>query len=172
MSSRVDPRAPCIVGVAAHTWHPHDVGEQGAPEPLAMWEEVARLAALDSTRPALLEQLDSLQIVYCQTCQYDDPVERLAARLHAEPAHRHYSGIGGTTTQQLVNATAERARIDAVTIPNPSVRRAVCTTPPSFWRDATVSARLPGQPTLRLWLMASPRPARLHPSPQPAPAGP
>jgi acetyl-CoA C-acetyltransferase len=108
MSSRVDPRAPCIVGVAAHTWHPHDVGEQGAPEPLAMWEEVARLAALDSTRPALLEQLDSLQIVYCQTSQYDDAVARLASRLGVEPRHRHYSGIGGTTTQQLVNATAER----------------------------------------------------------------
>jgi acetyl-CoA C-acetyltransferase len=49
-----------------------------------------------------------MQVVYCQTCQYDDAVARLAERLHADPAHRHYSGIGGTTTQQLVNATAER----------------------------------------------------------------
>ncbi len=73
-----------------------------------MWEEVARAAALDSTRPALLEQLESIQIVYCQTWQYDDAVARLAARLGAQPAHRHYSGIGGTTTQQLVNATAEK----------------------------------------------------------------
>ena len=73
-----------------------------------MWEEVARAAAADSTRPALLEQLDSLQVVYCQTWQYDDAVARLAARLGVEPRHRHYSGIGGTTTQQLVNATAER----------------------------------------------------------------
>ena len=104
----IDPRAPCIVGVAARTWHPDEVGEQGAPEPLAMWEAVARAAAADSTRPALLEQLDSVQIVYCQTWQYDDAVARLAARLGVEPRHRHYSGIGGTTTQQLVNATAER----------------------------------------------------------------
>jgi acetyl-CoA C-acetyltransferase len=103
-----DPRAPCIIGVAARTWHPEDVGDAGAPEPLVMWEEVARAAADDATRPAVLEQLDSIQIVYCQTCQYDDAVARLAVRLHAEPAHAHYSGIGGTTTQQLVNATGER----------------------------------------------------------------
>jgi acetyl-CoA C-acetyltransferase len=104
----IDPRAPCIVGVAARTWHPDEVGEQGAPEPLAMWETVARAAAADSTRPALLEQLDTVQIVYCQTAQYDDAVARLSARLGVEPRHGHYSGIGGTTTQQLVNATAER----------------------------------------------------------------
>jgi len=104
----IDPRTPCIVGVAAQTWHPDEVGVAGAPEPLAMWEEVARRAAGDSGRAALLEQLESIQVVYCQTCQYDDAVARLAERLGAAPAHRHYSGIGGTTTQQLVNATAVR----------------------------------------------------------------
>jgi acetyl-CoA C-acetyltransferase len=104
----IDPRTPCIIGVAARTWRPDDVGEQGAPEPLEMWEEVARAAAADATRPALLEALDSIQIVYCQTCQYDDAVARLAERLRVDPAHRHYSGIGGTTTQQLVDRTAEQ----------------------------------------------------------------
>jgi acetyl-CoA C-acetyltransferase len=104
----VNGNAPCIVGVAARTWHPDDVGTDGAPEPLTMWEEVARAAAVDSTRPALLEHLDSIQVVYCQTCQYDDAVTRLSERLGAEPRHRHYSGIGGTTTQQLVSATAKR----------------------------------------------------------------
>jgi acetyl-CoA C-acetyltransferase len=103
-----DPRAPCIIGVAARTWHPGEVGVEGAPEPLEMWEQVARAAAVDTTRPAVLDQLDSIQIVFCQTWQYDDPVERLAARLGVDPRHRHYSGIGGTTTQQLVDATAER----------------------------------------------------------------
>ena len=83
------------------------MGEQGAPEPLDMWEDGrARAAATDATRPDVLEQLDSIQIVYCQTWQYDDAVARLAERLGADPKHRHYSGIGGTTTQQLVNATA------------------------------------------------------------------
>jgi acetyl-CoA C-acetyltransferase len=103
-----DPRTPCIIGVAARTWHAADVGPEGAPEPLDMWEEVARAAAADAGRPALLEQLESMQIVYCQTWQYDDAVARLADRLGAEPGHRHYSGIGGTTTQQLVDRTAEQ----------------------------------------------------------------
>jgi acetyl-CoA C-acetyltransferase len=108
VAMRVDRRTPCIIGVGARTWHPEDVGTEGAPEPLAMWEEVARAAAADSGRPGLLEQLDSIQIVYCQTWQYDDAVARLASRLGAQPRHRHYSGIGGTTTQQLVNAAAEQ----------------------------------------------------------------
>lgn len=104
----VDPRAPCIIGVAARTWHPEEVGDTGAPEPLAMWEEVARSAAADAGNPGLVDAFDSVQLVYCQTCEYDDPVERLVERLGADPKHRYYSGIGGTTTQQLVNDTARR----------------------------------------------------------------
>ncbi len=42
----VDPRAPCIVGVARRTWR-----EIPAPEPLAMWEELARAAAADAGSP-------------------------------------------------------------------------------------------------------------------------
>ena len=103
----IDPRTPCIIGVAAHTWHPEDVGAAGAPEPLDMWEHVARAAASDAGNASALAALDSIQIVYCQTWQYDDAVTRLAVRLGADPRHRHYSGIGGTTTQQLVNETIE-----------------------------------------------------------------
>ena len=40
-----DPRTPCLIGVGQHTWHPDEVGEAGAPEPLEMWEDVARRAA-------------------------------------------------------------------------------------------------------------------------------
>jgi acetyl-CoA C-acetyltransferase len=105
--SPTDPRTPCIIGVATHTWHPDVVGDDGAPEPLEMWEHVARLAERDAGKPGLLAALDSVQIVYCQTWEYDDPVSRLAARLGTAPRHRHYSGIGGTTTQQLVNVTSE-----------------------------------------------------------------
>jgi acetyl-CoA C-acetyltransferase len=100
--SGIDPRMPCVIGVAQHTWR-----GAGAPEPLAMQEQVARAAAEDAGAPGLLEQLDSLQVVYCQTWPYDDPVGRLAARLGADPKHRLYSGIGGTTPQQLLNDTAE-----------------------------------------------------------------
>ncbi len=111
MTRAVNPRTPCIVGVGHHTWHPGETATLGAPEPLEMWDHVARMAATDAGNPALLERLDSLQIVYCQTWQYDDAPARLAARLGAGPRHRVYSGIGGTTPQQLVNATA-RAMLD------------------------------------------------------------
>jgi len=109
----IDPRTPCLIGVAARTWHPDEVGEQGAPEPLTMWEEVARAAAADSGAPELLERLDSIRIVYCQTWQYDDAVARLASRLGASPRHTFYSGIGGTTPQVLIgNAAAAILRGD------------------------------------------------------------
>jgi acetyl-CoA C-acetyltransferase len=104
--SAVDPRTPCIIGVGTRTWHPDDVGPEGAPEPLVMWEDVARAAERDAHAPNALQQLDSLQVVYCQTWQYDDAPQRIADRLGADPKHRYYSGIGGTTTQKLVDDTA------------------------------------------------------------------
>lgn len=104
----VDPRSPCLVGVATRTWHKEDVGDAGAPEPLAMWEEVARAAVADAGVPAALDRLDALDVVYCQTWQYDDPAERLRARLGVDPKRTHYSGIGGTTPQLLVQELAER----------------------------------------------------------------
>ena len=103
----VDPRSPCIVGVASRTWRPDAVGDTGAPEPLEMWAEVASAAASDARGRSVLEAVDSLDVVYCQTCQYDDPPRRLAERLRIAPARQHYSGIGGTTAQQLVTAAAE-----------------------------------------------------------------
>jgi acetyl-CoA C-acetyltransferase len=102
--SEIDPRTPCIIGVAQRTWHP---GTADVPEPLAMQEEVARAAADDAGSPGLLQDLESLQVVYCQSWPYEDPVGLLASRLVADPKHRVYSGIGGTTPQQLVNAVAE-----------------------------------------------------------------
>ena len=101
----VDPRATCIIGDAIRTWHPEDVGDAGAPEPLVMWDEVAREAAGPH-----LGRLDAVDLVYCHTWQYDDPPRRLAERLGVEPRRLHYSGIGGTTPQQLVQDNAERIR--------------------------------------------------------------
>lgn len=93
----VDPRSPCIIGVAQETFR------DGAPEPLEMWERVARAAAADSGVASVAERIDSLQVVYTQSWQYDDPAGRLAARLGASPADAFYSGIGGTTPQVLVD---------------------------------------------------------------------
>lgn len=110
MAAAVDPRAPCLIGVGQRTWHPDEVGERGAPEPLVMWEEVARAAAADCggtvSDADVLARLDSLQVVYCQTWQYDDPAARLVDRLGVTPRLRHYSGIGGTTPQVLVQDQA------------------------------------------------------------------
>jgi acetyl-CoA C-acetyltransferase len=99
----IDPRTPCIVGVAQHT-----VREGFSPEPLALWELVVRAAADDTGQAGkVLAATDSLQIVYCQSWPYDDPVGRLAERLGIDPRHRLYSGIGGTTPQVLVQEAGE-----------------------------------------------------------------
>jgi len=102
----VDPRAPCIIGVAQRTWHPEETGEQGAPEPLVMWEEVARAAADDVGSSDVLARVDGVDIVYCQTWQYDDPAARLCDALGVSPKRRFYSGIGGTTPQVLLQERA------------------------------------------------------------------
>jgi acetyl-CoA C-acetyltransferase len=91
--------------VAQHVVRP---GEGPSPEPLVLWEGVVRAATADAGRgQAVLDAVDSLQIVYCQSWRYDDPVARLAERLRISPRHRHYSGIGGTTPQVLVQEAAE-----------------------------------------------------------------
>jgi len=100
----VDPRTPCIIGVAQRTVRPPGP----APEPLDSWELVARAAAADAGVPDVLRDLESVQVVYCQSWPYDDPVGRLALRLGAAPARCAYSGIGGTTPQVLLDDTAER----------------------------------------------------------------
>jgi acetyl-CoA C-acetyltransferase len=100
----IDPRAPCIIGVGQLTVHPD---EGPSPEPLELWAAVCRAAATDSGAD-VLPHVESLQIVYCQSWQYDDPPGRLAEALAIDPAHQFYSGIGGTTPQVLVQDTAGR----------------------------------------------------------------
>lgn len=95
----VTDRGLCVIGAAQHT-----VRDAAAPEPLVSWAQRAREAA--EGIEDVLTHLDSIQVVYCQTWPYDDPVGRLATELGASPGHRHYSVIGGTTPQVLVNRTA------------------------------------------------------------------
>lgn len=102
----VDPRTPCVIGVAQRTVRPD---EGPCPEPLELWAETARLAAADAVPDRgqrVLAAADSLQIVYCMAWPYDRPVDRLADTLRVEPAHRLYSGIGGTTPEVLVQDAA------------------------------------------------------------------
>jgi acetyl-CoA C-acetyltransferase len=95
--------SPCIIGVATRTYRGLD-----APEPLDMWCDVLAAAAADSGGKEVLARADRLATTYCQTWQYDDPLRRLTGQLGIEPRATHYSGIGGTTPQQLVNDAAER----------------------------------------------------------------
>ena len=117
-TGRVDPLAPCLVGWAQHTWpKSRDVD---APEPLDMWESVIRQAAADAHSPRdVLPTIESAQIVYTQTWQYDDPVGRLSERLGIAPKHRLYSGVGGTTPQVLVQeagAAIMRGELDVAVV--------------------------------------------------------
>jgi acetyl-CoA C-acetyltransferase len=100
-----DPRSPCIIGAARRTWHPADAPD-GAPEPLDMWEEVARAAAADAGVPGALAALESIDVVYSQSWQYDDPPARLAERLGADPKRQQYSGIGGSVPEMLAVGVA------------------------------------------------------------------
>jgi acetyl-CoA C-acetyltransferase len=105
-------RQLCVIGAAQHT-----VRDGAAAEPLVSWEQRARAAAAGVEH--VLPALDSLQVVYCQTWPYDDPAGRLATALGASPRHQHYSGIGGTTPQELVNHTAaamQRGELDLALI--------------------------------------------------------
>ena len=102
----VDPRTPCIIGVARRTWR-----DRSAPEPLDQWEDVARAAAADANCPSALVALDALQVVFCQSWQYDDPAARLADRLGARPGTGRYSGLGGSVPLRLVaDAAADMAQ--------------------------------------------------------------
>jgi len=103
----VDPRTPCLVGVAQRTWHL--AGDEQAPEPLSMQAEVVRAASDDAHATGdVLAAIDGLDVVYCMSWPYDDPAGRLAAELGIGPRRCSYSGIGGTVPQQLLNASAER----------------------------------------------------------------
>ncbi|TDD09632.1 acetyl-CoA synthetase [Nonomuraea deserti] len=97
----MDPRTPCLIGIAQRT-----IREQPGPEPLDLWEEVARAAAADARLPA--GRLDSIQLVYTDSWQYDSPVGRLAERLGAAPRHRAYSKVSGTAPHLLIGEAAAR----------------------------------------------------------------
>jgi len=101
----IDPRTPCVIGVAQRTVRPLD---GPSPEPLDLWEQVCRAAVADSGAAGdVLAAVDLLSVVFCQSWPYDDPAGRLAVRLGASRARRVYSGLGGTVPQQLVTAAVE-----------------------------------------------------------------
>ena len=99
----IDPRSPCVIGVAERTVR---ADEGDAPEPLDLWEEMCRGAARDSGGAEVLASVDSLQVVYSLSWQYDDPPARLAERLGLREGARHYTGLSGTSPQKRIQAAA------------------------------------------------------------------
>ena len=83
-----------------------DVGDAGAPEPLEMWEHVARLAERDAGKPGCSARSTASRSCTARRGSTTTRSRASRERLGADPRHRHYSGIGGTTTQQLVNGTS------------------------------------------------------------------
>jgi len=78
-----------------------------------MWEQVAREAAADTgaaDASSVLAALQSIDVVYSQSWQYDDAVARLSERIGASPARRRYSGIGGSVPLVLATGVAQEIR--------------------------------------------------------------
>lgn len=101
----IDPRTPCLIGVAQRTLHP---GAGDAPEPLEWMHEMAHAAAADSGGRDVLAAIDDLRVVYNLSWTYDDAPRRLAERLGLAVASRHESGLSGTSPQKFVNEAARR----------------------------------------------------------------
>lgn len=101
-----DPRAPCIVGVGQLTVHSAD---PAATEPLDLWAEAVARAVADTGGRRVLDAVDRLGVVHCESWAYDDPPGRLAARLGIEPARRTYSPAGGIAPQTFLHQMAEAA---------------------------------------------------------------
>ncbi len=102
----IDPKSPCIIGTARRTWHP---GGLEAPEPLTMWEQLARAVGRDaSSNQDVLGAIDFLGLVHCQSWAYDRPADRLAQRLGITRADQVESILAGTSPQRLLNHAAVR----------------------------------------------------------------
>ena len=99
----IDPRSPCVVGVARRTHHP-EAGD--APEPLESWAEMAHAAAEDSGGHGLVDAIDDIGLSYCLSWQYDDPTARLAERLGLE---NRTDGAGNVVVKKPGTAGNESA---------------------------------------------------------------
>ena len=76
------------------------------PEPVALMEQAARIAADDAGAPDLLRRLDSVQVVEIMSLGYANAPLALATRVGASPRETVQSAVGGNSPQQLVNQAA------------------------------------------------------------------
>ena len=104
---------PVIIGVGEITWRPPDV--LAGLEPLALMEaalHAAQADALEGARPhvgaALLQAIDSLDVVCEHSWPYEDAPALLSERLHITPRHRAYAQAGGESPIRLLHEAAQR----------------------------------------------------------------
>jgi acetyl-CoA C-acetyltransferase len=96
---------PVIVGVGQFMNRSERI--EDAIEPVELMARVARSAAEDAGDTALLEKLESVQVVNQMSWPYADAPGALAERIGATPAQKVYTSVGGETPQRLVNEAAE-----------------------------------------------------------------
>ncbi|HTZ08761.1 MAG TPA: hypothetical protein VMB72_06805, partial [Acidimicrobiales bacterium] len=100
-------RVPVVVGAGQVTNRDEDPAR--APDPFALMEEAARLAAAETATAAatVLKDLTHCWMVHSLSLRHGDPAPELARRLGAEGAEARCSGMGGSIPQWLVNRAAE-----------------------------------------------------------------
>lgn len=96
---------PVIVGVGECVDRPELVEQ--ALEPLALMERALRAAEADASA-ALLEKLESLELIGLISWRYRDPVSQLCARLRISPARKVNASMGGETPIRLIHEAAVR----------------------------------------------------------------
>ncbi len=100
-----DSRTPVIVGVGEIKDRPDH--RSAGREPAALIEAALRRAEGDAGA-ALLDRLDSLDVVNVVSWRYDDLPGLLADRLGAAPRWRRHGEIGGQTPVQFLHEAAAR----------------------------------------------------------------
>jgi acetyl-CoA C-acetyltransferase len=101
----IDPRSPCVIGIAQRTVR----AEEGdSPEPLEMWAEMAESAASDSGGRGVVGAIDDVNVVFSVSWAYDDAPSRLASRLGLKDGGRYLSDMSGTSSQKMLGRAAER----------------------------------------------------------------
>src|SRR3954468_23480246 len=100
-----DDRIPVIVGVGEIADHPKEL--TAGLEPLALLEAAVRRAA-ENAGAALLDEIDSLDVVNFLSWRYRDPEQLLAARLGIAPGHCFYGPVGGESPIRFLHEAAKR----------------------------------------------------------------
>jgi acetyl-CoA C-acetyltransferase len=110
----VDPRQPVLVGVGQVN---HEGGD--APEPVELIAEAVRRAGADAGAPALVGQVQSVEVIRIVSRAYPDPGALVAELAGVRGARTVLTTDGGQTAQALLDRAARRihdGELDAVLV--------------------------------------------------------